>query len=763
MPAFLAGVVLLKPTRLHFLFWAIAGFAWTSHCAHARLGDRLPPAMLGRDIELTGWIDGFPSPSSAQVTFSFAVSKPRAAGVPQRIRLTWYDPPPGLAAGTWLAVVARLKPPRGLRNPGGFDYERWLLTEGYGATGYVRSARIEAGAPSLQRSWLLLRARLADRYAAAAPDASAAALLTALAIGERFRFTEETWRDFRVTGTTHLVAVSGMHVALLGLVVFVGLRWLFVRLPARLAARDLEVAAAASALATLGYAALTGFALPAQRSLMMIVVALAIVVSRREIAPVQELGRGFARNPDLRPFCASVGVVLAVVCGRCVPDAARGAAHSRVPAAGCARGSLPSVDLTRMQWAISLALLPLTALFFAEISLIGPAVNLLAIPLFNLVLVPLALLATLLTPLATAGDVLIFGAGVLASTTLLALHHLATLPWASLALAPPGFWAAAITCSAALFAIAAPPLPARRLAWLALLPLCFPSVSRLPRGAVRVVMLDVGHGLAVLIETREHRLLFDAGPRFPSGFDSGERIALPALSDSGRRALDRLIVSHADNDHSGGAAAILRALPDVVALVGPDVTTVPGRRCERGQRWIWNDVTFTILHPPGDFRVRGNDSSCVLRVAAHDKSVLIAADIEARGERALRAVPDLAAEVVIVPHHGSASSSSADFVAATRPRWALVSAAHANRWGFPRPDVRQRWEQQGAAVLVTGDSGAITIELDAHGTRRPDRTRPARPLLGSCKLSAPSGSRVTSDCQHVKLRNRPLETVVSAL
>jgi competence protein ComEC len=373
------------------------------------------------------------------------------------------------------------------------------------------------------------------------------------------------------------------------------------------------------------------------------------------------------------------------------------------------------VELTRIQWAISFALLPLTAMFFAEISMIGPAVNLLAIPVFNLVLVPLALLATLLTPVAGAGDALIFVTGVLASATMLALHELAALRWASLPLAPPGFFVAATACCGALLALAAPPLPARRLAWLALLPLHGAAPPSLPRGAARVVMLDVGHGLAVVVETREHRLLFDAGPRFPSGFDSGEEIALPALGMSGRRALDRLIVSHADNDHAGGAAAIQRAIPGVDALVGPDVTAVEGRRCERGQYWIWDEVAFTILHPPADFSARGNDSSCVLRVTTRSTSVLITGDIEDRGERALTAVADLRADVVIVPHHGSASSSSPSFVAATHAKWALVSAAHANRWGFPKPEVRRRWEEHGATVLVTGDSGAVTIELDSAG------------------------------------------------
>ena len=434
--------------------------------------------------------------------------------MPLRIRLTWYDPPPRLAAGTSLALVARLKPPRGLRNPGGFDYERWLLTAGYGATGYVRSARIEEGAPSFRRSWLLLRARLADRYAAAAPDASAAALLTALAIGERFRFTEETWAGFsrhrnhasrrRVGHARRAARARGVRVPSLAL-----------RASAALGSQHTISRSRRPRARSPPWVmrALTGFALPAQRSLTMIVVALAIVVSRREIAPLQSLGAALLAILVLDPFAplsASFWLSFAAVAFLML------LAAPRIPCGPCSVAARCTLRASRAsQWAISLALLPLTALFFAEISVIGPAVNLLAIPLFNLVLVPLALLATLLTPLATAGDALIFGARVPRKHN----HARASSPRD----VPVGFAAACTAgilgrCSRlqrALFAIAAPPLPARRLAWLALLPLCWPSVSPVPRGAVRVVMLDVGHGLAVLIETREHRLLFDAGPRFP--------------------------------------------------------------------------------------------------------------------------------------------------------------------------------------------------------------------------------------------------------
>jgi competence protein ComEC len=235
-----------------------------------------------------------------------------------------------------------------------------------------------------------------------------------------------------------------------------------------------------------------------------------------------------------------------------------------------------------------------------------------------------------------------------------------------------------------------------------------------PHGAARAVVLDVGHGLAVLVETRTHRLLFDAGPTAPSGFDSGEDIILPALAADGRRGLDRLVVSHADNDHAGGAPAIVAFFPGVDVLKGPDVDTLPGRRCAAGDEWEWDGVRFRILHPRADFGARGNDSSCVLKVETEGSALLVTGDIERLGETALPA-SSLAADVVVVPHHGSATSSSPPFVTAVGARVAIVSAAHANRWGFPRAEVRERWERGGAAVLVTGDAGAVTVDLAPDG------------------------------------------------
>jgi competence protein ComEC len=718
VPLMLLAVTALRCAALRPLLVFAAAAAWTSFCAGGRLAERLPEAALGRDFELKGVVGGFPSAAPGQVTFRFDVAAPRPLGVPPRVRLTWYDPPPQLMAGDALELTARLRPPRGARNPGGFDHERWLLVNGYGATGYVRAAH-DVGVTrngGVATAWLRFRAELAQRIGAASADVDGVALLTALALGERFRFTEQHWADFRRTGTSHLVAVSGMHVALLGLVVFVLLRHAWLRLPAVVASYDLEAASIASVLATAYYAALTGFAVPAQRSLVMIAVALAALVSRRKVGVAQLVAATLLVVLVWDPFAplsssfwlsfVAVVILLALAAprpfARAVPDRFRRAARG-------------AHELVRLQWWIGLALLPLTAWFFGEASIAGPLVNLIAIPLFNLVLVPL----TVLTTLALSFDAVAQWAlplahltAAAAGATVRALHAIAELPAAAVALPLPPWPALAVAACGVALAVGGAALPRRRLAWLALLPMIAPA-SRAPAyGTARATVLDVGHGLAVLVETHEHRLLFDAGPTAPSGFDSGAEIVLPALAARGRRGLDRLIVSHADNDHAGGAAAVIAAFPKVDVRKGPDVAALAGRTCERGEQWEWDGVLFAILHPEAGFSARGNESSCVLKVEAGESSLLVTGDIERRGESALMAQShSLAADVVVVPHHGSATSSSPPFVAAVSARYAIVSAGYANRWGFPRAEVRERWLRSGASMTVTGDSGAVGVLL----------------------------------------------------
>jgi len=720
VPLGLAALLALRFAATRWVAWAIAGFAWTAITAQQRLDQRLAADPPQREVAIAGYVDGFPTFAPGQVTFSFAVAGPRPEGVPPLVRLTWYQPPRPIAAGEWLDLTARLRAPHGARNPGGFDYEQWLLVTGHGATGYVRSEALAGRAePTLASAWLALRARIAARIGDALRDPDAAALVTALAIGERYRFTEQHWADFRRTGTSHLVAVSGLHIGMLGVLVFFVLRALWIRLPQPLASFDLEVAAAASVASTAYYSALTGFAIPAQRSLLMIAIALALLVSRRAVGAFQVLAATLLAAVVWDPFAplsasfwlsfVAVGILLALSASR----------RLKMPAETRVRhAARMAAEIGALQWSIGCALLPLTAVFFGEISVVGPLVNLVAIPLFNLVLVPLTLLATLLLQVdgfsTTLAPPVLHAVGWLAAQTVAALHALASEPFAAFAVSAPPTATVALAASGVALAMPAHPLPGRRLGWLAVLPMFWPAPAVPAPGDARVVVLDVGQGLAVSVSTHAHRLLFDAGPRFGSGFDSGEDIVVPALAAGWPRVLDRLIVSHADNDHAGGAPAVLAAYPRAELLEGPDVV-LRGRVCMRGERWEWDGVRFAILHPPLEFAPLGNESSCVLKIEARGGSVLITGDVEARGEETLLQAAELASDVVVVPHHGSSTSSSAPFVAATRPSYALVSAGYANRWGFPKPAVRARWAESGAAVAVTADGGALTVTLDARG------------------------------------------------
>jgi competence protein ComEC len=295
------------------------------------------------------------------------------------------------------------------------------------------------------------------------------------------------------------------------------------------------------------------------------------------------------------------------------------------------------------------------------------------------------------------------------------LHACAEAEWAAVAVPTSSALALLIAGSGGLLALPAHALPARRLAWLALMPMLVIEPPRPAWSEASVLVFDVGHGLAVLVETAEHALLYDAGPVFRSGFDTGNEIVVPVLKRRGVESLDLVVVSHADSDHAGGVHAVLAAYPGTQVLKGPDVANIAGETCVGGQTWQWDGVELEILHPAAGFPALGNDSSCVLTVRTHGSSLLLLGDIERFGERALIERASPAADVVLVPHHGSATSSTQALVSAAGARYALVSAGFGNRWGLPRRDVVERWEEAGATVLVTADTGALALTLGKHG------------------------------------------------
>jgi competence protein ComEC len=700
-----------------------AAVVWTSSQLDFAGSRRLKPTLVGQDLSVSGWVDGFPSESDGQIAFSFRTMRDRDhVDLPARLRLTWYDPPLEVRAAMALELTVRLKRPRGLANPGGFDYERWLFAEKIGATGYVRSGGLApAHEWTLPRRWLEFRASLASRIAVLAPTADARALLVALAVGERFGFERAHWRVLRETGTSHLVAISGLHIGIIAMWLFLLTRRIWIRIPFSLAVYDLEVASAVSLLGAGIYAAIAGFSVPTQRALIMLCVALALVVMRRGSASAGGMAIALVVVTAFDPlavlsggFWLSFGAV-AVLSALVRPLHAR---RSRLAALG-----IRVKEAVRAQWGITIGLAPIIAVTFGQLSLTAPLVNLVTIPVFALLLVPLVLIATFCLVLGLPAGWLVQIAGACADGVFAALEWSSRVQFATVALPELRPVASLLMIAGTAIALPVQPLPGRFLGWIAIASALLYPPARPVAGAIRAYVLDVGHGLAVIVSTADHALLYDTGARYRSGFDMGRDVVLPAMRHLGVSRLDRIVVSHADNDHSGGLGAILSAYPSSELLASRDLAASRATDCVAGQQWQWDGVRFDVLHPPIDASLDGNDGSCVIRIVTAGGTMLLTGDIELRAERGLLSTAaNVAANVVVVPHHGSATSSSAPFVEAVGARFAIVSAAFENRWGLPRPEVEQRWLRSGAQIITTGEHGAIEVLLgagpvDVHAAR----------------------------------------------
>lgn len=700
-----AGAALL-PGRGYPLGLFLLGFAWACGSAQSALDDRLPAGLDGQTLWLQGRIVGLPEQGEGVVRFQLEQVESRRAELPARLRLSWYGAPP-LAAGEVWRLAVRLKRPRGLVNAHGFDYEAWLTARRIGATGTVKAGtRLGEGAgPAAWRD--RLRAALQ-----ATPAHGREGAIAALVLGDDSGLAEADWRVLQATGTVHLLVISGQHVALLGGLLYALVLGLF-RLG--LWPRDwpwLPCACALALAGALGYGWLAGFEVPVQRACVMLgsvllwrwrfrhlgvwlplLAALTLVLL---VEPLASLQAGF--------WLSFGAVALLAWCfdGRLAP----------------ARGWLL---LPRVQWAMTLGLLPLLVGLGLPVSLSGLLANLLAVPWVGLGVVPLALLGTLLLPLPGVGAGLLWLAGLQLDWLFQLLGLLAEqAPAWSFAAAPP--WALPLGLSGVLLALLPAGLPLRLLGALMLLPLLAPPAPAIPEGQAEVRVLDVGQGLAVLVRTARHQLLYDAGPA-GRGFDSGEKVVLPALRGLGVAGLDVLLLSHADRDHAGGARALLAGLPVERLLSGePAALRLPldAESCRDGERWQWDGVDFTTWRWPQ--AADGNDASCMLRIEARGERLLLTGDIGVRTEAWLRASGrELDADWLLAPHHGSRSSSSAAFVAAVAPRAVLVSRGWGNGFGHPHPQVLARYRAAGAQVRDTAVEGALRLRLGARGSVAAER------------------------------------------
>lgn len=721
---------------------AALAFAGTGLRAHARLADALPAALEGRDVVVTGVVAQLPRRLPEGVRFAFDVDSAtlqgQPAGVPSRILLGWYGgwqdevlmlaPYEQLAAGQRWRFVVRLKQPHGSLNPHGFDTELWMFEQGLRATGAVRATernaaqllQANAGAP-IER----LRQRVRDAIEARVPDARAAGVVTALAVGDQAAIDRADWDVFRTTGIAHLVSISGLHVTMLA--------WLAAALISRLWRMNVRAmlwlpAAAAARWGGLGaatmYALLSGWGVPAQRTLWMLASAALLahmglrwpwpLVLLAVAAVVAAIDPWALMQPGFWLSFAAVGLLIAATPQ---DDAApRGPAGSVWTAAALGRALRGGL---RTQAVATVGLAPLTLLFFQQVSLIGFAANLLAIPLITFIVTPLALAGVLAPPLWSLAAACVQGLTAV-------LQHLAALPAAVWTAAAAPWWMQAAALLGAALLVMRLPWSVRALAVPLMLPLFAPPIDRADEGAMFVTVADVGQGSAVLVRTRTHALLHDTGAQYTPDSDAGSRVLVPLLRAFGVRRLDLLMLSHRDGDHVGGAAAVMSAF-DVAALsssieaVHPlRARATPHRRCEAGQSWQWDGVRFDVLHPAAEDYARSdakpNTMSCVLAVTdALGQRVLLTGDLEAEQES--RLVRDQAAAlrsaVLLVPHHGSKTSSSPAFLDAVAPRVALVQAGYRNRYGHPAPAVEARYAERGIVFINTVGCGAWSASADS--------------------------------------------------
>ena len=708
-----------------FLLGLVLAFGLTGLRATAFAAGALDPALEGQDVQVVGVVADMPHAYPSSVRFRLKVEQARLKGhltpVPALLDLGWYSgvfgqevqnlalqrKPPDIMAGERWSMTVRLKAPHGALNPHSFDAELWNWEQGVQAVGAVRAGSKDAAPQRLAQTALYpvawLRQTVRDRILQRVPDAQQAGLIAALVVGDQSAIAKPDWDVFRATGVAHLVSISGLHVTMFAWLAVQCVGWLWRRSPRLcLAIPAPQAALLGGVLLAVAYAVFAGWGVPAQRTcLMLATLALLRLQGVRwpwpqvwmlACAVVVLLDPWALLQPGFWLSFVAVAVLFATDSAAAVPAMSMAMRLAR---------------LLREQFAITLALAPLTLLLFGQVSLVGLLANVLAIPWVTLVITPLAM-----------GGLLLPGLWSLAASAVALLmwllEWLATLPWAVVAVAMPPLWAGVAALLGSVLLVAPLAWSVRVLG----LPLLLVVLWwQTPAPALRHFELlapDLGQGNAVLVRTRNHSLLYDAGPRLSQDNDAGQRVLVPLLSAMDI-TLNRLLISHGDADHIGGAAVVLQAHPraDVLSSIPPDHTLSTQRtlqRCEAGQHWVWDGVDFDILHPQAADYARQNATnalSCVLRVSNGVQTALLVGDIgQAQELQMVAAQAPLRADVLLVPHHGSKTSSSAEFLQAVAPRWAVVQSGYRNRYGHPAPPVLARYREAGIRVFNSPQCGA---------------------------------------------------------
>lgn len=698
-----------------------SGLFLASFSAQNQLDNKIQNDFQGKDIILQGKVIDIPNHRGEGIRFRFKILKAYLAEEPHQelrmngiVRLGWYQKNQEVRADEYWQLRVRLKRPSGFLNPGGFDYEKWLFTERINGTGYVRKSKEgENKILATPQWWSLnhLRETIHNSIQAKVTNYSSAAVLSALVVAVRTNLSDHQWDDLRKTGTTHLVAISGLHIAVVAGFAFfpIMLLWrVFPRLNERIPLR--VAGGVAGVLFASLYAMLAGFTLPTQRALLMVIIALLGLLSRKHYSSSVILASAMLAVLLLDPLAGMTAsfwlsflavTLILIFLNRQLEQ--------------------PKFSLIKLQFVLSLGMLPLTLLFFGSASLSSPVANFLAIPWVSFVIVPVSLIALVFMPIssvisdglfklaALAIEWLFNGLGLMSSSSLSNINS-AEIPNYYLLIAFLGL----------LFLLLPKGFPARWLGVIAFLPALLFSVEKPKHGEFQYTLLDAGQGMASVLQTQNHTLVYDAGTRLSDSFDIGKLVVIPYLNSKGINVLDKLIISHDDIDHSGGAPSIVKALK-VNEIMSSSTAFLPDRKilkCVTGQTWVWDGVQFEILSPDKSTQGNDNNLSCVLKVSNELHSLLLTGDIEKKIEKRLVANESirkkLNSDVMIVPHHGSKTSSHQEFIKAASPKLALIPAGYRSRFGHPKPEIVKRYQSLNIALKDTVSSGAIILKFPSN-------------------------------------------------
>jgi competence protein ComEC len=736
------GGVHVGAALLVCLAGALSGFAYAGASARIRLADALPFADEGRDVRVQGVVASLPSRFEGGMHFVAQVERViadpgggPAVAVPGRIALSWHEAGRVVLPAQRWSFTVRLHRPQATVNPAGFDAEAWMFEQDIRAQGSVRTGAHDAPAELLdERVWAFnplvdrARARLRDRLQELLQGRRYASVLVALVMGDQGGISADDWALFNRTGISHLVSISGLHITMIAAFTALLAATLWRRSGRLLRLATVPVVRAVAAIGGgLAYCLLAGWGVPAQRTLIMLAVVALAQCGRTRVGSAAILAWAAALVCLWDPWAVlAAGFWLSFGAVACIFLVSSG----RLAPGGGWRPALR--EGLRVQAAITVGQVPLTLAIFGQVCLVAPLANALAIPLVSYLVAPLALGGAALAACGPGAEAparaLLSAADTIFALLAVFLQWLTSVSWSSLTLALPPPWAFGVAAAGSAWLLAPPGWPCRAIGLCGLLPLFVWPVDGPGAGELWVSALDVGQGMGIVLETAGHAVVFDTGPRYSPDADAGSRIIVPYLRARGVPTLDLLVVSHADIDHAGGALSVLRALPveRVWTSISPGHALLgaatPVTRCVAGQRLVLGGLVLETLHPdPGLYaqaRASTNARSCVVLASVGAHRVLLTGDVPARQEERLLdrvGARDLRVAVLIAPHHGSHSSSSAALIGATAPHWVSLQMGYRNHFGHPAPEVVQRYRDAGVAIERSDEQGAVQWRFTATG------------------------------------------------